>query len=207
MRATETVGQRIRRFRKDAGLTQKELAERVKVNESTIRNYELGNRFPEFNTLFDISLALNMNYHALAGVQLEEPLGAMLALYYMEDIYGLHPVKVGDIYHLAFRDEPIPENYNEKAVQDAFQMDSMLEDWYYIRQEFLAGKITEEEYFKWQEKGPFFSSYDWENERMLFGEESANFILDMNQEKEPQPEPKEDRKRVRKNRVAKTEKE
>ena len=40
---TSRVGTLIRNFRIAADMTQKELAEKCGLNESTIRNYELGN--------------------------------------------------------------------------------------------------------------------------------------------------------------------
>ena len=43
---TSRVGTLIRNFRIAADMTQKELAEKCGLNESTIRNYELGNRYP-----------------------------------------------------------------------------------------------------------------------------------------------------------------
>ena len=42
---TSRVGTLIRNFRIAADMTQKELAEKCGLNESTIRNYELGNRY------------------------------------------------------------------------------------------------------------------------------------------------------------------
>ena len=44
---TSRVGFLIRNFRITAEMTQKELADKCGLNESTIRNYELGNRYPD----------------------------------------------------------------------------------------------------------------------------------------------------------------
>ena len=41
-----SIGSKIRLYRKYRGLTQKELGDACGLNESTIRNYELGNRYP-----------------------------------------------------------------------------------------------------------------------------------------------------------------
>ena len=46
-----TVGEKIRKFRIDQGYTQKELAIMSGLSESSIRNYELGNRFPSSEQL------------------------------------------------------------------------------------------------------------------------------------------------------------
>ena len=42
---TSRVGFLIRNFRIAAEMTQRELADKCGLNESTIRNYELGNRY------------------------------------------------------------------------------------------------------------------------------------------------------------------
>ena len=51
-------GERIRRYRKMKGLTQKSLAERIGLAESAVRNYELGLRDPSQETLAALSGAL-----------------------------------------------------------------------------------------------------------------------------------------------------
>ena len=48
---TSRVGYLIRNFRIASDMTQKELADKCGLNESTIRNYELGNRYPDEATL------------------------------------------------------------------------------------------------------------------------------------------------------------
>ena len=211
LRSDESLGSKIRRYRKAAGLTQKELAEQNDLNESTIRNYELGNRFPDFDTLYAIAMDLNVNYNTLAGVQLNSDLGAMLAFYYMEELYGLHPVKVGETYHLAFKDQPIPDNDDMTSLM-VFRMDRYLRNWYNIRELLQEGKITQEEYVMWQEKAPLFAAYDWDNEKMLFDDEAIayrNAMFDDEDEfdYEMQPRIKDSRMRFRRNRVVKTLKE
>lgn len=44
---TSRVGFLIKNFRIVVKMTQKELADKCGLNESTIRNYELGNRYPD----------------------------------------------------------------------------------------------------------------------------------------------------------------
>jgi len=48
------VGDKIRYYRLQRSMTQKELAEKCGLNESTIRNYELGNRTPKQEIIEDI---------------------------------------------------------------------------------------------------------------------------------------------------------
>ena len=58
---TSRVGYLIRNFRIASDMTQKELADKCGLNESTIRNYELGNRYPDAATLLNIAGAKSMN--------------------------------------------------------------------------------------------------------------------------------------------------
>ena len=44
----------------------KQLGDACDKNESTIRNYELGNRYPADDTLFDIASALEISPYALS---------------------------------------------------------------------------------------------------------------------------------------------
>lgn len=56
-----TIGENIRRIRKEKGLTQKQLGERCGINEANIRKYELNNANPKTETLKKISNALGCN--------------------------------------------------------------------------------------------------------------------------------------------------
>ncbi|HEY5576415.1 MAG TPA: helix-turn-helix domain-containing protein [Clostridiaceae bacterium] len=53
------IGENIRKKRKDAGLTMKQLSEKVGLSVQAIGNYERGDREPSFEILNKISLALN----------------------------------------------------------------------------------------------------------------------------------------------------
>ena len=89
-----TLGEKIRFYRQQAGLTQKELADLCEVSESAIRNYELGNRVPDFLTLKNITEQLRVSFYAIADVNLTDLNGAVQALFKLEEIYGLYPVEI-----------------------------------------------------------------------------------------------------------------
>ncbi|WP_155974189.1 helix-turn-helix domain-containing protein [Streptococcus ruminantium] len=55
------IGQRIKDYRKQIGLTQKELAEKVGMGHTTIANYEKGFRSPKKDTLFDLAEVLGVS--------------------------------------------------------------------------------------------------------------------------------------------------
>jgi len=54
------IGVKIKEFRDQRGLTQKELADLIEMGNTTIANYEKGFRTPKKNTLFKIANALNV---------------------------------------------------------------------------------------------------------------------------------------------------
>lgn len=55
-----TTGEKIKKFRKDKGLTQKKLGELCSIDEANIRKYELGKANPKIETLSKIANALNI---------------------------------------------------------------------------------------------------------------------------------------------------
>ncbi len=65
---TSRVGYLIRNFRIASDMTQKELADKCGLNESTIRNYELGNRYPDEATLLNIANNLGVSFYALSAL-------------------------------------------------------------------------------------------------------------------------------------------
>lgn len=66
-----TLGERIQSTRKKAGYTQQDLATKIGVATITVRQYELGKRQPNLETLQNIAKAL------------ETPLGELMGLEYM----------------------------------------------------------------------------------------------------------------------------
>lgn len=75
----------LKNLRYDIDLNQKELANKLNINPSTYRNYENGNREPDFETLINISKFFNVstdfllgqsdfrNYESFSQTKLEKP--------------------------------------------------------------------------------------------------------------------------------------
>ena len=82
--ATANLGQKIRFYRQVAGLTQKQLGDACDKNESTIRNYELGNRYPDDDTLFEIANALEISPYALSTPKANVAPSALQFLFNLE---------------------------------------------------------------------------------------------------------------------------
>lgn len=66
-----TIGENIRRIRKERGLTLKQLGEAVGVSEAYIRAYESGRRNPKQQSLEAIATALCVNVEALTGADFD----------------------------------------------------------------------------------------------------------------------------------------
>lgn len=153
-----SLGERIRYYRQAAGMTQKALAEKCSITESAIRNYELGNRMPDWETLTDIAENLKVSFYALSDPRLADIFGALHALFRMEDIYGIHPVMVGNDIHIAFSKDTYAKNLF------TFSPDTLLKQaitvWESNYLKYINGDISEEEYQTWRSKYPEFSAPD-----------------------------------------------
>ena len=157
-----TLGERIRFYRQQAGLTQKELAGLCEVSESAIRNYELGNRVPDFLTLHTIAEKLRVNYAAIAGEKVTDLEGALQALYKLEEIYGLYPFEVDGQIHFVFRDSVAVDKFKPDLDTVMGSPGVLLQ---YRVLGFMkacalhdAGELTDEEYALWKSKFPAFLS-------------------------------------------------
>ena len=142
-----TVGQRIRYYRARAQMTQKALAEACGITEPAIRNYELGNRIPSFETLDDIANALHINYYALAEPNLAALAGVMQCFFRMEYAHGLKPVEVNGKAVLAI--DPKYQGTDNSFLQQ------MLNVWLDARSKLDNGELTLEMYEDWQCRFPF----------------------------------------------------
>ncbi len=143
---TSRVGVLIRNFRIAADMTQKELAEKCGLNESTIRNYELGNRYPDEATLLNIANHLNVSFFALSDPDIANIFSALHVLFDMEWAYGLRPtMKDGEVV-LKFEDRLPSAGPRPQEDLDAFQ--KMVEYWARLRDKLEDGEITESDYYK-----------------------------------------------------------
>lgn len=62
-----TLGERIQKYRKDAGLTQRELSERIGKTFSSVQKYELGLTEPPMSVIEKIAIALKIPVAQLVG--------------------------------------------------------------------------------------------------------------------------------------------
>lgn len=64
------IGNRIRKFREELGISQKQLAEQIGVSNSRISNWEQGINRPDADILVKLCTALNVSPSSLLGVKL-----------------------------------------------------------------------------------------------------------------------------------------
>lgn len=126
-----------------ATLTQKQLAERCGLNESTIRNYELGNRYPDEETLYKIANALNISFFALANPNISNVYGALHALFDIEWAYG-PTMKDGELKFIM--DERLKAT-GSRPEKDLHAFRTMLENWAKLRDTLEDGDLLESEYW------------------------------------------------------------
>ncbi len=67
------LGNNIYNLRKEKGLSQEKLAEKIKVTRQTISNWELGETAPNPGQLILLSKALNKSIDVLVGNEIEPP--------------------------------------------------------------------------------------------------------------------------------------
>ena len=166
--ASANLGQKIRFYRQIAGMTQKELGVACGVNESTIRNYELGNRYPDSDTIFEISNALEISPYVLAT---PDPISAASSLQYlfsMEKTLDLTPTTIDGKVYL---EESSDIDVNDATVAPLSNLKRMFSHWATMYEKFINEEIDEETYLLWQAK------------YLSFGTDSADFLLDAENEK------------------------
>lgn len=66
------IGNRIRKFRKECGLTQEQLAEKISVTKSRVSNWEQGINRPDADIIGNICRALHVSPSDLLDVHLTD---------------------------------------------------------------------------------------------------------------------------------------
>lgn len=63
-----SIGENVKKIRVDAGLTQKELGERLGITSQSIAQWETGRREPKYQSMVKIADALNVPVSSLYGI-------------------------------------------------------------------------------------------------------------------------------------------
>lgn len=135
-----SLGTRLRKFRKEAGLTQRELAGKIGVTESAVRNYELGYRNPNKANMAALAKVLGVTEEALSDMGPETARGALEMLFRMEDSLGL---KVIDT------DQGLAVGVNS-TEEGSRKFSRALRAWKRKKDQLDAGEISETDYEAWK---------------------------------------------------------
>lgn len=135
-----SIGERIRKYRNEVDMTQRELAEEVGLTESAIRNYERDIRTPGDEQIERIAEALDVSSDAIRDIGVEGARGALEVLFRCERELGLSPVVTED--GVAVAPDPARPG-SQKAAQ-------ALRAWKRMRDQLSAGEISEEDYEAWK---------------------------------------------------------
>ncbi len=134
------IGEKIRKFRTEKGLSQKELAKMAGLSEPAIRNYELGNRTPSDKQIDAIAGALDISPFAISNPDIESYIGVMHTLFALEEEYGATLVCEPGATYITF-----------PAGSD---LRSRLSDWGEVFAKLKDGSMTKEEYKEWKDTYP-----------------------------------------------------
>lgn len=139
-----TVGEKIRKFRTEQNLLQKDLAQKCRMSESAIRNYELGNRTPSPKHLEVIASALGVSIFAISEPNLNSELGAMHALFELEETYNLKVIEEHGMYYL----QAAPKKKGQASIAD------LIIEWGEANKKYQTGEMSKEEYTHWKNTFP-----------------------------------------------------
>ena len=134
------VGERIRRYRKARGYTQKGLAEETGVTDSAIRNYELGLRVPSEFQLKTIAEVLDIAPESLADTGLAGVRGTLEMIFRLEREIDFKPVETEDGIRIAV----------DQKVEGSQRLSQALKAWARMRADFDSGKVSEAECEAWK---------------------------------------------------------
>jgi transcriptional regulator with XRE-family HTH domain len=134
------VGARIKRYRKEAGMTQAQLGQAVGIGESAVRNYERGIRKPKPELVAAMAEAMGIVPEALADTGMESARGALEVLFRVEDDLGLKPVETDEGVAIAV----------DRSAPEAPKTAMALKAWKRMRDRLDAGEISQEDYERWK---------------------------------------------------------
>lgn len=135
------ISENIRVLRKDAGFTQKQLAEKVGLSEQAIRMYELGKRDPSVDVIKRIGEALDVAPESLRGIEIESAREALELLFALDEKYGLTP-------HVDESGISLVLDTRKTAASQKFVY--AIQAWDAKEKELSEGVITQEEFDAWK---------------------------------------------------------
>lgn len=153
----QLAGLKIRQTRILRDMTQKELAVKSAMSESAIRNYELGNRYPDQTAFEKIAKALEVDISYLQDADPYSTDGALQILFLLEDLYGLHPETVGNDIHLVFG--PRPDYAVPAPPLEPLRLRIEIAKWLQVYKMFESGEMSDYDYVNWKISHPSYNTF------------------------------------------------
>lgn len=114
------LGEQIKKYRKKAGLTQKQLGEKLGISQQQIAQYENGKRVPKIDALIKIANALNAKFSDLIPMNdTLEWISETIEEYRITRAYSAIDIAIKD--NLDKMNEPAKKkvyNYTEDLIQN-----------------------------------------------------------------------------------------
>ncbi len=177
-RSAERTGERIKKIRETREMTRAQLGALVGLDQNRVQQYENGRRKPKIELLKKFAAALGVETIALMDPTTESYVGAMYALFQMEEKLDLKIVKKDGCYCLQFGDGK------------SSGMNSYLRQWYEVRQALdeAMPNLNDEE----RKKKIFdYNMFEWtypsglaRNSRRRYDEHLINRMQEIHEDKE-----------------------
>lgn len=133
-----TTGERIRKARKKAGLTQRALGEKIGLSAPAIRLYELGKRTPSDEVIGKIAKALEVAPESLEEYNIESARDALEVLFRLKE-FGIAPCEDGSL-------KVVADDEKSRKIQLAIRK------WYEAEKALADREMSEEDYEYWMQR-------------------------------------------------------
>lgn len=177
-RSAERVGERIKKIREAREMTRAELGSLVGLDQNRVQQYENGRRKPKIELLKKFAYALGVETIALMDPTMESYVGAMYALFQMEEKLDLKILKREGCYCLQFGDGRFDgmNRYLSKWYEVRRALDEAMPD---LTDEERKKKIFDYNMFEWT-----YPSGIAINSRRKYDEHPINRMQEIQEEKE-----------------------
>ena len=143
------IGERINFFRRRNNLTMSALGQLLgfdaKGADVRIAQYENNSRKPKADLTASMADVFGVAPEALAVPDIDTYKRLMHTLFAMEDIYGLTVDSIDGVVCL---------HLDKSVTQPGTTLWTYLDDWYAMKEKYIHGRISKEEYDRWRYKYP-----------------------------------------------------
>ncbi|MCR5024311.1 MAG: helix-turn-helix domain-containing protein [Lachnospiraceae bacterium] len=143
------IGERINYFRRRCNLTMSALGQLLgfdaKGADVRIAQYENNSRKPKAELTQSMADVFGVVPEALTVPEIDTYKGLLHTLFALEDIYGLTVDRIDDVTCL---------HLDKFVTQPGTNLWQYLDDWYAMKEKYIHGRITKEEYDHWRYNFP-----------------------------------------------------